>query len=36
MVKDINGKIGDLGLSQPVDKPSKNNEIYGVIPLYCT
>jgi serine/threonine protein kinase len=25
-------QIGDLGLSQPVDKPSSNNEIYGVIP----
>ena len=25
-------KIGDLGLSQPVNKTSKNNEIYGVIP----
>ncbi|GBB98692.1 hypothetical protein RclHR1_00330019 [Rhizophagus clarus] len=25
-------QIGDLGLSQPVSKPSSNNEIYGVIP----
>ncbi|GBB98690.1 hypothetical protein RclHR1_00330017 [Rhizophagus clarus] len=25
-------QIGDLGLSQPVNKPSSNNEIYGVIP----
>ncbi|RIA88287.1 kinase-like domain-containing protein [Glomus cerebriforme] len=25
-------KIGDLGLSQPVNNTSSNNEIYGVIP----
>ncbi|GBC38281.2 kinase-like domain-containing protein [Rhizophagus irregularis DAOM 181602=DAOM 197198] len=25
-------QIGDLGLSQPANKPSLNNEIYGVIP----
>ena len=25
-------KIGDLGLSQPINKTSQNNEIYGVIP----
>jgi len=24
--------IGDLGLSKPTDKPSKTNEIYGVLP----
>ena len=25
-------RVGDLGLSQPANKISKNNEIYGVIP----
>ena len=28
----ISWQIGDLGLSQPVNKNSSNNEIYGVIP----
>ncbi|CAI2177914.1 4891_t:CDS:2 [Funneliformis geosporum] len=28
----LNCYIGDLGLSQPADVSSQNNEIYGVIP----